>query len=93
MPQPGSKPPAGLRRRSPVAHDIIASEDAPRLVAAQFHRHSFQGAGAHHVPDGRSAKVMRNACAVLEVVDSCLKEDLTMSLARPNGLASQPNGD
>jgi hypothetical protein len=30
-------------------------------VAAQFHRHAFGDAGAHHVPDGRSAKVVRDA--------------------------------
>jgi hypothetical protein len=44
-----------------VAHDIITIEDATRLVAAQFHRHAFGDAGAHHVPDGRSAKVVRDA--------------------------------
>src|SRR5437870_7800906 len=44
-----------------VAHDIIAVEDAMRLVAAQFHRDAFGDAGAHHVPDGRPAEVVRNA--------------------------------
>ena len=54
------KPTRGVPQVS-VAHDIIAIEDAARLVAAQFHRHAFRDAGADHVPDGRSAEVVRDA--------------------------------
>ena len=45
----------------PIADDIIAIENAASLVAAQFHRHAFGDAGADHVPDGGSAKVVRDA--------------------------------
>ena len=45
----------------PIADDIIAIENAARLVAAQFHRDPFGDAGADHVPDGGSTKVVRDA--------------------------------
>ena len=44
-----------------IADDIIAIEDAARLVTAQFHRDAFGNAGADHVPDGGATEVVRNA--------------------------------
>ena len=44
-----------------VADDIIAIEDAARLVSAQFHRDALRNAGADHVPDGRAPEVVRDA--------------------------------
>jgi len=44
-----------------IADDIIAIEDAARLVTAQFHRDAFGNAGADHVPDGRATEFVRDA--------------------------------
>ena len=47
------KPTRGVPQIS-IADDIIAIEDATRLVAAQFHRDPLRNAGADHVPDRRT---------------------------------------
>src|SRR3954466_12153869 len=44
-----------------VAHNIIAIEDAARLVAAQFHRGAFGDPRADHVANGRPPEVVGNA--------------------------------
>jgi len=48
---PKTVPPVRSFPQVSVAHDIIAIEDATRLVAAQFHRNALGDPGADHVPD------------------------------------------
>ncbi len=45
-----------------IADDIIAIEDAARLVPAQFHRDALRNAGADHVANGRSPEVGAEYC-------------------------------
>ena len=55
------KPTRGVPQIS-IADDIIAIEDAARLVTAQFHRHALRNAGADHVPEGGPTEV---SCGML----------------------------
>lgn len=43
-----------------VVHDVVAVEDAARLVAAYFHRDALGNAGPQHVPGGRSAQIVND---------------------------------
>ena len=54
------KPTRGVPQIS-IADDIIAIEDAARLVTAQFHRDALRNAGADHVSDSGPAEVVRDA--------------------------------
>jgi hypothetical protein len=54
------KPTRGVPQIS-IADDIIAIENAARLVTAQFHRDGLRNAGADHVPDGGPAEFVRDA--------------------------------
>ena len=60
VPTSAPKPTRGVPQIS-IADDIIAIEDATRLVTAQFHGGAFGNAGADHVSNRRPPEVVRDA--------------------------------
>src|SRR5579883_783226 len=46
-----------------VVHDILAVENASRLVTAEFHRYALRDAGAHHVSNRSAPEIVHNDAA------------------------------